>query len=84
MLLDFEPVPDPEDDLRAYATPVANKLQQKSAAIKAFLIGFTLGALSGGIAYLHRLSVFCASLAGLSLHQRLGKRVFPAYTSYTK
>lgn len=61
MLLDFEPVPDPDDDLRASATPVANKLQQKSAAIKAFLIGFTLGVLSGGLSYLFRLSAFCPS-----------------------
>ena len=49
VLLVFEPVPDPDDDLRASAMPVANKLQQKSAAVKAFFIEFTLGVLSGGI-----------------------------------
>ena len=69
MLLDFEPVPDPDDDLRASATPVANKLQQKSAAIKAFFIGFTLGVLSGGLSYLLRLSAFAAQKTGFTLNE---------------
>jgi len=71
VLLDFEPVPDPDDDLRASATPVANKLQQKSAAIKAFLIGFTFGVLSDGLSYLFRLSAFATQKTGFTLNELL-------------
>ena len=84
MLLDFEPVPDPDDDLRASATPVANKLQQKSAAIKGFFIEFTVGVLTGGMAYFQKLPVFCVSMAGFSLFQCRRICVFPIDTAYTE